>query len=75
MHVVENSYQFEETMHVVRDCTVAVHVWRHLLTSQERGSFFTVEFNVRIKFNLNNEFGQRYGNDWNAIWATTCFLM
>ncbi|KAK2440936.1 hypothetical protein QL285_012291 [Trifolium repens] len=76
MHVVENSYQFEETtMHVVRDCTVVVHVWRHLLTSQKRESFFTAEFNVWIEFNLNNEFGQRYGNDWKAIWATTCFLL
>jgi hypothetical protein len=34
-------YQFEETtMHVVRDCKVAVHVWRHLLTNQEHGKFF-----------------------------------
>jgi hypothetical protein len=34
-------YQFEETtMHVVRDCKVAVHVWRHLLTNQEHGKKF-----------------------------------
>jgi ribonuclease HI len=25
--------------------------------------------------NLNNQFGHAYGNDWTAIWATTCYLL
>jgi hypothetical protein len=35
-----NCNHFEETaVHVVRDCNVAVHIWRHLLSHQERGHF------------------------------------
>jgi ribonuclease HI len=68
--------QFEEnTLHVVRDCKAAVHVWRHLLSNQERGHFFTVEFHEWINLNLNNKVGMRFGDDWTAIWATTCFLL
>jgi ribonuclease HI len=68
--------QFEETsMHVIRDCTIAVQVWKHLLNRQEWGCFFTVEFQDWINLNLNNAFGQRYGKEWISVWATTCFLL
>jgi hypothetical protein len=71
-----NCSQFEETtMHVMCDCTISVHVWRHLLTNQERGQFFTVDFHDRIDLNLHNKFGERYGDDWKEIWANTCFLL
>jgi ribonuclease HI len=71
-----NCNQFEETaMHVVRDCNVAVHIWRHLLSHQERGQFFTVDFQEWINMNLNHKFGIRFGNDWTAVWATTCYLL
>jgi mannosylglycoprotein endo-beta-mannosidase len=60
--------QFEETtMHVVRDCTAAVNIWRKLLTSQERGQFFMVDFQQWINLNINNNFGMRFGKDWVAI--------
>jgi hypothetical protein len=53
-----NCNQFvETTTHVVRDCKVAVYVWRHLLSSQERGDFFMVEFHEWINLNINNKFG------------------
>ncbi|MCH94985.1 putative non-LTR retroelement reverse transcriptase, partial [Trifolium medium] len=65
----------ESTIHVVRDCPRAVHLWRHLIANQERGYFFVVEFDEWIHLNLNNKFGQNYGNDWKAIWATTCYLL
>jgi hypothetical protein len=42
----------ESTIHVVWDCKVVVHVWRHLLSNQERGNFFMVEPQEWI--NLNN---------------------
>jgi hypothetical protein len=60
--------QFEETtMHVVRDCTAAVNIWRKLLTSQERGQFFMVDFQQWINLNINNNFGMRFGKEWVAI--------
>jgi hypothetical protein len=68
--------QFEETtIHVVRDCKIAAYVWRHLLSSQERGAFFTVELQEWINLNINNKFGQSYGAEWKNIWATACFLL
>jgi ribonuclease HI len=68
--------QFEETIiHVVRDCASAVDVWKNLLSTQERGKFFVVEAQEWINLNIANKFGQRYGNDWQAIWATTCYLL
>jgi hypothetical protein len=65
----------ETTLHVFRDCPIAVNTWRHLLSTQERGMFFVVDFNDWINLNLTNKFGLRYGNDWREIWATTCFLL
>jgi hypothetical protein len=71
-----NCGHFEETtLHVVRDCKVAVDIWRYLLTNQERSQFFMVGFHEWITMNLNNEFGKKHGNDWRAIWATACYLM
>jgi ribonuclease HI len=71
-----NCGHFEETtLHVVRDCKVAVDIWRYLLTNQERSQFFMVGFHEWITMNLNNFFGKKHGNDWRAIWATTCYLM
>jgi hypothetical protein len=71
-----NCIQFEETtMHVVRDCAVAVNIWNHLLTNQERGQFFMMEFHDWITLNLNNKIGMRFGNGWRTVWATTCFLL
>ncbi|KAK2417953.1 hypothetical protein QL285_040194 [Trifolium repens] len=68
--------QFEESViHVIRDCLIAVEVWRHLVSSQERGNFFVVSRQDWITMNLNNQFGKAYGNDWTAIWATTCYLL
>jgi ribonuclease HI len=34
-----------------------------------------VDFHEWINFNLNNKFGMRFGDDWTAIRATTCFLL
>jgi hypothetical protein len=68
--------QFEEsTIHVIRDCPIAVEVWRHLVSSQERGNFFVVNRQDWITMNLNNQFGHAYGADWTAIWANTCDLL
>jgi ribonuclease HI len=65
----------ETTLHVLRDCPIAANVWHHLLTVHDRGQFFVLNFNEWIKFNLENRFGQNHGSDWQAIWATTCFLL
>jgi ribonuclease HI len=34
-----------------------------------------VDFQQWINLNINNNFGMRFGKDWVAIWATTCFLL
>ncbi|KAK2380517.1 phragmoplast orienting kinesin [Trifolium repens] len=71
-----NCHQFiENTIHVVRDCKVAVHVWQHLLSSQERGVFFMVDLHDWIDLNINNKVGRKYGTEWKEIWATACFLL
>jgi ribonuclease HI len=71
-----NCIHFEETIiHVIRDCPVAVEIWRQLLSTQERGNFFVINIQDWISMNLNNQFGHAYGNDWTAIWATTCYLL
>jgi ribonuclease HI len=68
--------QFEETtIHVMRDCPIAVNVWRHLLPAQDRGNFFTVGYHDWIQLNLSNKFGKNSENNWTAIWATACFLL
>jgi ribonuclease HI len=69
-------HQFEETTtHVMRDCPIAVNIWRHLLPIQDRGKFFTVDFQEWIQLNLSSNFGMNNNNDWKAIWATACFLL
>jgi hypothetical protein len=65
----------ETTIHVIRDCSIASNIWRHLLLLHERGQFFVLEFLEWINSNLTNRFGQKYGSDWQAIWATTCNLL
>jgi hypothetical protein len=71
-----NCNHFDETtLHVFRDCPIAVNIWRHLLSTQEREMFFVAEFHEWINLNLTNKFGLRYRNDWKEIWATTCFLL
>jgi hypothetical protein len=62
-------------MHVIRDCAIAANTWKNLLSTQERGKFFVAEPQEWITLNITNKFGQRYGNDWQAIWATTCYLL
>jgi ribonuclease HI len=65
----------ETTMHVLRDYPIATNIWRHLLPIHDRGQFFVLDFHEWINFNLNSRFGQNYGTDWQAIWATTCYLL
>jgi hypothetical protein len=48
-------------MHVVRDCAIAVDIWKHLLSNQERGKFFLVEFHEWINLNLTNKFDKGMG--------------
>jgi ribonuclease HI len=68
--------QFEETtLHVVRDCPIAVNIWRHLLSYQDIGRFFVVGFNDWISLNLENKFESIHGSNWSATWATTCHLL
>jgi hypothetical protein len=57
----------ETTIHVIRDCSIASNIWRHLLLLHERGQFFVLEFLEWINSNLTNRFGQKYGSDWQAI--------
>jgi hypothetical protein len=69
-------HQFEETTtHVMRDCPIAVNVWRHLLPIQDRGQFFMVDFHEWIQLNLSSKFGMNNEHDWTSTWATACFLL
>jgi ribonuclease HI len=68
--------QFEETtLHVMRDCPIAVNIWRHLLPYKDIGYFFVVGFNDWISLNLDNKFGTAKDSSWSATWATTCHLL
>ncbi|GAU51253.1 hypothetical protein TSUD_412460, partial [Trifolium subterraneum] len=65
----------ETTLHVLRDCPLAVEVWQHLLEEEHRGRFFIGQLHQWIDLNLSTSIGIRRDLDWDAVWVTTCFWL
>jgi ribonuclease HI len=65
----------ETTLHVLRDCPIAVEVWKHLLKEDDRGSFFICTFQQWIELNLSTNMGIQSDLSWDATWATTCYWL
>jgi hypothetical protein len=65
----------ETTLHVLRDCPIAVEVWKHLLKEDDRGSFFICTFQQWVELNLSTNMGIQSDLSWDATWATTCYWL
>jgi ribonuclease HI len=65
----------ETTMHVLRDCPLAVEVWQHLLDEDHRGRFFIGQLTQWVDLNLSTDMGGTKDLAWDAVWATTCYWL
>lgn len=61
----------ESIIHVLRDCTRAVSVWRRIVPTNMRPNFFGYEFEAWTLYNALSDAGTK----WCALWATTCYFL
>jgi hypothetical protein len=68
--------QFEETtIHVLRDCSFASTIWRHLIDYSQRGEFFLGTLQSWIDMNMSRQLGRSNSLPWDAVWSTTCYWL
>lgn len=61
----------ETIIHVLRDCPLAIAVWKLLVPQDMRSNFFGYDFEAWVRFNV----GVMDGSGWRNVWATTCFFL
>lgn len=61
----------ETTLHVMRDCKSAKHIWMQLLKTSVTKLFFEVNLEDWLSLNMQSNLGWEE-ESWQAIWATTC---
>lgn len=59
----------EDSLHVLRDCPLAVSVWNVLVNATARGRFFFDDLQGWIDFNMSGCLGWDQNSDWSVIWA------
>lgn len=66
----------EDSLHVLRDCPLAVSVWNVLVNATARSRFFFDDLQGWIDFNIMSGcLGWDQNSDWSVIWAMTCYLL
>jgi ribonuclease HI len=65
----------EDTLHVLRDCPLALVIWNHVVPSNDKGNFFMCDLENWMGFNLNNYVTWSCNIEWGDYWATACHLL
>ena len=64
--------ELETTLHVLRDCPIAMSIWMNTVKVANRGWFFASELEDWININMSKELGLVTIMQWADCWATTC---
>lgn len=65
----------EDEIHVLRDCPVALWVWRHLVKPVHRAAFLHGMIQQWVDLNLVHGVGDADHREWASLWATTCYKL
>jgi ribonuclease HI len=65
----------EDTLHVMRDCPLAMSLWLNVVHWSARGNFFMGDLKHWINFNMSNEVGWNNEVDWKNYWAIACHCL
>jgi hypothetical protein len=63
------------TLHVLRDCPLAVSIWINMDDIQYRETFFNVNLKQWLNINMNMKLGFDGMKQWTEYWATTCLCL
>jgi ribonuclease HI len=62
----------ETTLHVLRDCPLAMEIWGNLISVNSRSRFMDEDLHAWISFNLKNSISWNSLGDWCDVWAVSC---
>ncbi|PNY15946.1 ribonuclease H, partial [Trifolium pratense] len=68
--------EIEDVLHILRDCPLAKAIWCNVLRMEVRTTFFNLQHQEWITFNITKELGKDHVTvPWNAFWATSCHML
>jgi ribonuclease HI len=62
----------ESTLHVLRDCPLAMTIWGQVVPLEDKGMFFMSTLETWMSINLNNSVNWSCNIEWSAYWAIAC---
>jgi ribonuclease HI len=62
----------ESTLHVLRDCPLAMAIWSQMVPPSDKCIFFMSDLENWMTFNLNNSISWSCNIDWSVYWAVAC---
>lgn len=65
----------ETTIHVLRDCNLAMVIWMHIVRLDCRDDFFNSSLEDWIAMNMSQHLGVHEHLNWQAMWANACHLI
>lgn len=72
MQLVSTSYhhcdeEMETTLHVLRDCSIALAIWINLVHLDMRSDFFNADLDEWIALNVTRNCGKEADLEWSAL--------